>query len=98
MLISPTRLLGHSKVLSPHVTNQVRLPKGGEVIFTLKEHFDRVTFALEGVRGEYSRTFTVLGDIRDTELDHELSVGEAPRTSPEGTHSRCPSGGHPSGS
>jgi hypothetical protein len=38
--------VGHSKVLSPHVTKQVRLPKGGEVIFILKEHFDRVNFAL----------------------------------------------------
>ena len=41
-------VVGHSKVLSPHVTKQVRLPKGGEVIFTLKEHFDRVNFTLDG--------------------------------------------------
>jgi len=38
--------VGHSKVLSPHVTKQVRLPKGGEVIFILKEHVDRVDFTL----------------------------------------------------
>jgi hypothetical protein len=68
------------------VTKQVRLPKGGEVIFTLKEHFDRVKFTLEGVRGECPRAFTVPEDIRDADLDLELSVGEAPRTSPESTH------------
>ena len=61
--------VGHSKVLSPHVTKQVRLPKGGEVVFTLKEHFERVNFTVEGVRGEYPRTFTVLEDIHGSDLD-----------------------------
>ena len=41
--------VGHSKTLVPHVTKQVRLPDGN-VTFPLKEHYNKVNFALEGVK------------------------------------------------
>ena len=63
-------------MLSPHVTKQVRLPKGGEVIVTLKENFDRVNFTLEGVRGEYQRTFTVPEDLRAPTLTTNCQWGK----------------------
>jgi len=31
---------GHSRVLTPHVTKQVRLPANGIVVFPLKRHYD----------------------------------------------------------
>ena len=49
--------VGHSKVLSPHVTKQVRLPSGGDVAFPLKAQFDQVNFALAGFRGEFAGAF-----------------------------------------
>ena len=45
--------VGHSRVLSPHVTKQVRVPGSGSVTFPFKQHYDKVNFTLEGVRGEY---------------------------------------------
>jgi len=44
---------GHSRVLTPHVTKQVRLPANGKVIFPLKRHYDRVNFTFEGQNGQF---------------------------------------------
>ena len=40
--------VGHSRSSSPHVPKQVELPSGGEIIFSLKKHFDRVDYTLDG--------------------------------------------------
>ena len=42
---------GHYKSLSPHATNQVRLPKEGDIIFPLTRRYDLVNFTFEGVSG-----------------------------------------------
>ena len=42
---------GHSRAHVPHVTKQARVPDGGEFTFPLKDHYDKVYFTLEDVKG-----------------------------------------------
>ena len=75
--------VGHSKVLSPHVTKQIRLPRDGDAEFALTAHVGKVNFTLEGVRGEHPKEFTVLEDIYGNDLELGPSVGETLRASHE---------------
>ena len=42
---------GHSRSLASHATKQVRVPKDGEAMLPLKNHYGLVKFTLEGVSG-----------------------------------------------
>ena len=40
--------VGHSKILAPRVTKQVRLPRGGELTYPLTAYFDNVSSRWKG--------------------------------------------------
>ena len=73
---------GHSRILVPHVTKQVRVPNGGAVTLPFKNQYDKVNFVGEGVGGDHSPVLLLHHCPLDQPGDVPDSVEVTPRDTP----------------